>query len=91
MSRFVTRERLVNELSARGIVKSVEDHHQMILPRCSRTHDVIEYLPKEQWFVRCAAMAERAYEAVKNGELKIDSSDDGIHEQLWYDWLENTR
>lgn len=91
LSRFVTRERLVNELSARGIVRSVEDHHQMILPRCSRTHDVIEYLPKEQWFVRCAAMAKRAYEAVKNGELKIDSSDDGIHEQLWYDWLENTR
>ncbi|XP_029679139.1 valine--tRNA ligase, mitochondrial-like isoform X1 [Formica exsecta] len=90
LSRFITRERLINELSTRGIVKSVEDRHRMILPRCSRTHDVIEYLPKEQWFVRCTTMARRAYEAVKNGELRIDSSDSG-HEQLWYDWLENPR
>ncbi|XP_072756562.1 valine--tRNA ligase, mitochondrial isoform X2 [Anoplolepis gracilipes] len=90
LSRFVTRERLMNELSARGIVKSVEDHHRMILPRCSRTHDVIEYLPKEQWFLRCGTMARQAYEAVKNGELRIDSSD-GDHEQLWYNWLENIR
>lgn len=62
----------------------------MILPRCSRSHDVIEYLPKEQWFVRCTTMARQAREAVKNGELRIDSSDSD-HEQLWYDWLENAR
>lgn len=91
LSRFVARERLMNELSARGILRGVEDHHRMILPRCSRTYDVIEYLPKEQWFVRCTTMARRAQEIVKNGELRIDSSDGGIHEQLWYDWLENIR
>ncbi|XP_029166045.1 valine--tRNA ligase, mitochondrial-like isoform X2 [Nylanderia fulva] len=91
LSRFVARERLMNELSVRGIIRGVEDHHRMILPRCSRTHDVIEYLPKEQWFVRCTTMAKRAQEAVKNGELRINSSDGGIYEQLWYDWLENIR
>ncbi|XP_012528104.2 valine--tRNA ligase, mitochondrial isoform X3 [Monomorium pharaonis] len=89
--RFITRRRLMDQLSARGIVRGVEDNHQMILPLCSRTNDVIEYLPKEQWFLRCTTMAERAREAVANGRLKIDPSDDSIHEQMWYNWLENAR
>ncbi|XP_071563065.1 valine--tRNA ligase, mitochondrial isoform X1 [Temnothorax nylanderi] len=89
--RFIARRRLMNQLSARGMVRGVEDNHRMILPLCSRTHDVVEYLPKEQWFLRCATMAKRACEAVANGQLKIDPNDDGIHEQMWYNWLENPR
>ncbi|KYM77237.1 Valyl-tRNA synthetase, mitochondrial [Atta colombica] len=87
--RFITRKRLMDQLSVRGLVKGVEDNHRMTLPLCSRTHDVIEYLPKEQWFLRCTAMAKRAHEAVANGELKIYPSEDGIYEQMWYNWLEN--
>ncbi|XP_011864369.1 PREDICTED: valine--tRNA ligase, mitochondrial-like isoform X1 [Vollenhovia emeryi] len=89
--RFITRIKLMNQLSARGMVRGVEDNHRMILPLCSRTHDVIEYLPKEQWFLRCETMAKQACEAVANGKLKIDPSDDDIHEQMWYKWLGNPR
>ncbi|KAL0106283.1 hypothetical protein PUN28_016182 [Cardiocondyla obscurior] len=89
--RFITRMRLMNQLTVQGMLRSVEDNHRMILPLCSRTHDVIEYLPKDQWFLRCTTMAKRAYEAVASGELKIDPSDDGIHEQMWYKWFENAR
>lgn len=81
----------MDQLSERGLVRGVEDNHRMILPLCSRTHDVVEYLPKEQWFLRCATMAKRACEAVRNGELKIDSNDDSIHKQIWYNWLENSK
>nr|XP_012217510.1 PREDICTED: valine--tRNA ligase, mitochondrial-like isoform X1 [Linepithema humile] len=91
LPRFITREKLVNELSTRGLVRSVEDNHQMILPRCSRTYDIVEYLLKEQWFVRCTAMAKRAHEAMKDGKLRINPSDGDIHEQLWHNWLENAR
>ncbi|XP_018347132.1 PREDICTED: valine--tRNA ligase, mitochondrial-like isoform X1 [Trachymyrmex septentrionalis] len=87
--RFITRKRLMDQLSVRGLVKGVEDNHRMTLPLCSRTHDVIEYLPKEQWFLRCTAMAKRAHKAVANGELKIYPSEDSIYEQMWYNWLEN--
>jgi len=80
----------MNQLSTRGMIRGVEDNHQMILPLCSRTHDVVEYLPKEQWFLRCATMAKRACEAVANGELKINPSDD-VYEQMWYNWLKNPR
>ncbi|XP_025987629.1 valine--tRNA ligase, mitochondrial isoform X2 [Solenopsis invicta] len=89
--RFIARKRLMNQLATRGMMRGVEDNHQMILPLCSRTNDVVEYLPKEQWFLRCTTMAERAREVVANGKLKIDPSDDGIHEQMWYNWLENAR
>lgn len=71
-------------------MRGVEDDHRMILPRCSRTNDVIEYLLKEQWFVRCSTLAKQARKAVENGELKINS-DNGIYEQSWYDWCDNIR
>lgn len=81
----------MNQLSVRGILRGVEDNHRMTLPLCSRTGDVIEYLSKEQWFLRCETMAKRACEAVANGELKIDPDDDSIYKQMWYNWLENPR
>lgn len=77
----------MDELTKRGILRDIYDH-KMLLPRCSRSQDIIEYLLKEQWFVKCDEMAKKALDAVKMGSLKITPS---IHEQLWYDWLTNVR
>jgi len=91
LPRFIARKKVIDELSVRGVIKNVQDDYKMILPRCSRTNDIIEYLLKEQWFVRCTTLARRAQKAVENGELKISSNNDGTYEQLWYNWLDNIR
>lgn len=85
--RFIARERILNELSNRGLLRKICEH-QMSIPRCSRSSDVIEYILKEQWFVKCKSMAQKAIQAVKQGHLKIVPS---THEELWFDWLDNIR
>lgn len=60
----------------------------MMVPKCTRTGDVIECILREQWFLKCESMAKRAMEAVRNGSLKIDPS---FHEEVWFSWLGNIR
>ena len=62
--------------------------HETLVPFCSRSGDVVEYLLRDQWFVRTKEMAKRAAEAVQNGKLKIDPPN---WANLWCDWLENNR
>ncbi|XP_078041025.1 valyl-tRNA synthetase, mitochondrial isoform X2 [Augochlora pura] len=85
--RFIAREKVLNELSNKGLLRRVCDH-EMSIPRCSRSQDIVEYILKEQWFVKCESMARKAIIAVKEGHLKIVPT---VHEQSWYDWLENIR
>ncbi|PKU28846.1 valine--trna mitochondrial [Limosa lapponica baueri] len=59
--RFVAREQVVAALAQRGLYRGSQDH-AMTLPMCSRSGDVIEYLLKSQWFLRCREMAQRARE-----------------------------
>lgn len=87
MPRFIAREKVLNELSNKGILKSISDH-EMYVPLCSRSHDVIEYLLKEQWFIKCESMAQKALQAVEQGHLKIIPN---TYEKSWYDYLNNNR
>ncbi|XP_014598391.1 PREDICTED: valine--tRNA ligase-like isoform X1 [Polistes canadensis] len=87
LPKFLARDKMLNELANKGLLRGIESH-KMILPRCSRSGDIIEYLLKEQWFIRCKDMAEKALQVVKDGSLKIDPT---IYEPLWYNWLENIR
>lgn len=78
----------MDQLARSGVLRGIEDDHKMMLPRCSRSHDIVEYQLKEQWYVRCKEMAKKAVDALENGSLRIEP---GMHEQLWRDWLGNAR
>ncbi|XP_077180716.1 valine--tRNA ligase, mitochondrial [Paroedura picta] len=82
-NRFLAREKVLAALKERGLYRGVEEH-PMVLPLCSRSGDVIENLLKNQWFVRCEAMAQRAWKAVESGDLKIIPQ---FHEKNWKTWL----
>ncbi|XP_074023573.1 valine--tRNA ligase, mitochondrial, partial [Numenius arquata] len=83
--RFVAREQVVAALAQRGLYRGSQDH-AMTLPMCSRSGDVIEYLLKSQWFLRCREMAQRAREAVTSGRLKLVPK---FHEKNWKTWMDN--
>ncbi|XP_023246820.1 valine--tRNA ligase, mitochondrial-like [Copidosoma floridanum] len=87
LPRFIARKKILTDLANMGSLVSVKDH-EMQVPRCSRTGDVIELLLKEQWFIKCEEMAARAFKAVKNGSLKLDPA---FHEKTWFDWLSETK
>ncbi|XP_067173414.1 LOW QUALITY PROTEIN: valine--tRNA ligase, mitochondrial-like, partial [Apteryx mantelli] len=83
--RFVAREEVVAALADRGLYRGSQDH-AMTLPLCSRSGDVVEYLLKSQWFLRCRDMARRAREAVTSGRLQLIPK---FHEKNWKTWMDN--
>ncbi|XP_053907930.1 valine--tRNA ligase, mitochondrial, partial [Cuculus canorus] len=82
--RFVARDRVVAALAERRLLRGTQDH-AMTLPVCSRSGDVIEYLLKDQWFLRCREMGQRCREAVTLGRLKLIPK---FHEKNWKSWMD---
>ncbi|KAK7474838.1 hypothetical protein BaRGS_00033910 [Batillaria attramentaria] len=87
LKRFVARQKVRDALLDMGLYRGEVDH-EMILPVCSRSGDVVEPRLKEQWFVRCQEMAQRAIQAVQSGELSFSAPH---HEAVWFEWLNNVK
>uniref|UniRef100_A0A8C6WB87 Valine--tRNA ligase, mitochondrial n=1 Tax=Nannospalax galili TaxID=1026970 RepID=A0A8C6WB87_NANGA len=83
LHRFVAREKIVCALRERGLFRGLQEH-PMVLPICSRSGDVVEYLLKSQWFVRCQEMGDRAAKAVESGALELWPS---FHQKSWQRWF----
>lgn len=87
LMRYDAREAIEAELQSLGLFRG-KDNNKMRLGLCSRSGDIIEPMLTPQWYVNCTSMAQRAVDAVRNGDLKIIPS---MHESTWYSWLENIR
>ncbi|XP_041490648.1 valine--tRNA ligase, mitochondrial [Microtus oregoni] len=83
LHRFVAREKIMCALRERGLLRGLQEH-PMVLPLCSRSGDVVEYLLKCQWFVRCQEMGDRAAKAVESGALELWPA---FHQKNWQHWF----
>ncbi|KAJ0170473.1 hypothetical protein K1T71_013844 [Dendrolimus kikuchii] len=87
LKRYDCRESIVERLGEMGLLKKATPH-KMLLPICSRSGDVIDHLPKEQWFLSCSNMNKKAAEMIKGGDLKIVPDK---YVKYWLDWMANDR
>ena len=87
LPRFTARARLLERLEKCGALRGSEAH-AMVVPRCSRTGDVVETRVCPQWFVDCDNMAARAVKAVNEGTLQIHPP---RFEDTWRQWLGDIR
>ncbi|KAJ1525471.1 hypothetical protein ONE63_010281 [Megalurothrips usitatus] len=85
MKRFNARELLLKDLSSRGLLQG-DCPHKMIIPICSRSGDVVELIPKPQWFLSTKEMAQKAISAVKENRLRLVPKQ---AEKFWNQWFEN--
>ncbi|KAK3588285.1 hypothetical protein CHS0354_009300 [Potamilus streckersoni] len=85
--RFEVRTRLVQNLKEMGLFRGSESH-EMVLPVCSRSKDIVEPRLKEQWYVDCTEMAQKALQAVEHGELIFDPE---WYAKIWFEWLKNIK
>ncbi|XP_061521173.1 valine--tRNA ligase, mitochondrial [Phycodurus eques] len=85
VKRFDARQLVVNALVEKKLFRGKKEH-AMTLPICSRSGDVIEPLLKKQWFVRCHGMAQKAIQAVDQGQLEIVPP---FYTKTWKNWLSN--
>ncbi|KAM3968691.1 valyl-tRNA synthetase, mitochondrial [Aphomia sociella] len=87
LQKYECREKLVQTLDDLGLLRKVSPH-QMTLPTCSRTGDVIVHLPKEQWFLSCGQLNEKATQYVKSGKLRIEPEK---FVKNWLNWASDDR
>ena len=87
MPRFEAREWILNHLKFKDLYEGKRPHN-LVLPVCSRTGDVIEYRLKPQWFLKMSAMNKAALEAVENGHLLFDPPSAAIN---WSNFLKENR
>uniref|UniRef100_A0A1B0CCK5 valine--tRNA ligase n=1 Tax=Lutzomyia longipalpis TaxID=7200 RepID=A0A1B0CCK5_LUTLO len=85
LPRFSAREKVKESLAELNLLRQIKPH-SMILPRCSRSGDIVEYLVRPQWYLKCQEAAQKAVEAVRSGGLKINPPE---KEAEWFRWLEN--
>ncbi|KAK9886784.1 hypothetical protein WA026_018437 [Henosepilachna vigintioctopunctata] len=87
LPRFEVRTLAIDLLDTLNHLRVIKEH-KMTVPICSRSGDVIEFMMKPQWFVSCSGMAQKAMDAVRDGQLVIEPK---IYEEKWFQWLENIR
>lgn len=87
MKRFDSRTAITAALKNLGLYVS-SDNHQMVIPICSRSKDVVEPMLKPQWYLNCDDMAKKAVEVVDSGELKIIPE---MHTKTWHHWMSGIR
>eukprot|EP01138_Halocafeteria_seosinensis_P014005 gb/GECG01014301.1/.p1 GENE.gb/GECG01014301.1/~~gb/GECG01014301.1/.p1 ORF type:complete len:1058 (+),score=114.58 gb/GECG01014301.1/:1-3174(+) len=86
MDRFDARNNVREALREKQLFVS-QERHEMSIPRCSRSGDILEPMLKPQWFVRCDSLAKQALQLTKKGSLQILPANP--FETLWKQWLEN--
>lgn len=70
LPRFEARFKVIEKMKSMGLWRSSDDHN-MTIPVCSRTGDVLEPLLKEQWFAKSSKLFEICDESVKDGTLNL--------------------
>lgn len=85
LDRFECRKKLWADMESAGLVLKVEDHPHVV-PRSQRGGEIIEPMISTQWFLTIQPLADKAIEAVRNGDIKIVPE---RFEKIYYHWMEN--
>ncbi|MBW1989078.1 MAG: valine--tRNA ligase [Deltaproteobacteria bacterium] len=87
LDRFAARKRIVEDLKAKGLLKSVEPYTHAV-GHCYRCKTVVEPNLSKQWFVKTKPLAEKAMDAVKREKTVFVP---GHWTKTYYEWMENIR
>jgi valyl-tRNA synthetase len=85
LDRFEARKKLWDDMQAAGMTVKTQKY-QTRIPRTQRGGEVVEPLMSTQWFVKMDAIAEKALNAVRNGDIQIVPE---RYTKIYYHWLEN--
>ncbi|MBI3941143.1 MAG: valine--tRNA ligase [Acidobacteria bacterium] len=85
LSRAQAREKVLEDLSRQGFLVRQEPH-SLSVARCQRCSTAVEPLVSTQWFVKIAALAEPAIQAVESGRIRFVPSN---YEKVYFEWMRN--
>jgi len=79
------RKRVVADLERLGLVEKVEGYSHNV-GHCQRCETIVEPLVSKQWFVKVKPLAEKAIQAVENGETVFTPAN---YEKVYFEWMRN--
>jgi valyl-tRNA synthetase len=85
LSRYVARERVLQDLRKQGFLVGEKDY-TIAIGKCDRCGTVVEPRLSTQWFIKIKPLAERATEVVENGEITIVPEN---YKQIYLNWMHN--
>ena len=87
LDRFECRKKLVERLKNENFLEKIEDY-QLFAGHCYRCKTIVEPRLSKQWFIKIKPLAEKAINAVRNGNTKIIPEQ---WENNYFGWMENIR
>jgi len=83
--RYEARANIVADLELHGLLEKVEDYANAV-GECYRCKTVIEPYMSLQWYVKVGPLADKAIQAVQNGQTRILPEQ---WEKTYYEWMFN--
>jgi len=87
LDRTAARTAILRDLEECGDLAGSRPH-EMLIGRCQRSNDIVEPLPRTQWFIRTQPLAEAALEATRSRRTRILPE---RFERVWEHWLTGIR
>ncbi len=87
LDRFECREVVIKALEEEELLEKIEPYKHSI-GHCYRCKTVVEPNLSKQWFISAKPLAEKAIDAVKNGNTKIIPH---IWTKTYFDWMNNIK
>jgi valyl-tRNA synthetase len=88
MDRYAARKAVLETLRAEGLAADEERPYFHSVGHCQRSHDEVEPMLSEQWFVKVEPLARPAINAVREGRTRFVPQ---RYERQYFDWMENLR
>jgi valyl-tRNA synthetase len=85
LDRYEARKRVLEDLQEQGFLVATKDY-ALSIGKCDRCGTVIEPRLSEQWFIKIKPLADRAREAVENGEITIVPDN---YRAIYLNWMNN--
>jgi valyl-tRNA synthetase len=85
LDRYEARKRVLEDLRQQGSLVGEKDY-TISIGKCDRCNTVVEPRLSTQWFIKIAPLAQRATEAVENGEITIVPEN---YKQIYLNWMHN--
>ncbi len=87
MDRFACRKRIVEDMTALGLVEKIEEHTHAV-GHCYRCSTVVEPYYSDQWFVRMGPLAKPALQAALDDKITFYPA---RWKKTYIEWMENIR
>jgi len=82
------RKAIVEEMQKKGLIEKIDDDYVHRVGLCYKCKNIIEPLPREQWFVKVKPLTQKALAAIEKKEIQIHPAGFEVH---YRQWLENLR